>query len=46
MIAIQRALFGASNSSEANMRIGLLFAIVFAIIIGTILWKRGKPPVP
>jgi hypothetical protein len=28
------------------MRIGLIFAVVFAIIIGTILWNRGKPPVP
>jgi len=28
------------------MRIGLIYAVVLAIIIGTILWKRGKPPVP
>ena len=30
----------------ANMRLGFIFAIVLAIILGTILWKRGKPPVP
>jgi len=28
------------------MRIGLIYALVLAVIIGTILWKRGKPPVP
>jgi hypothetical protein len=35
-----------SYSPRGIMRIGLIFAVVFAIIIGTILWKRGKPPVP
>jgi len=28
------------------MRLGIIFGIVLVIIIGTILWKRGKPPVP
>ena len=29
-----------------EMRIGIIFGIVLVIIVGTILWKRGKPPVP
>jgi len=33
-------------ATRRHMRIGFLFAIVFAIIIATILWKRGKPPAP
>jgi len=28
------------------MRLGIIFGIVLVIIVGTILWKRGKPPVP
>jgi len=28
------------------MRLGILFGIVLVIIVGTVLWKRGKPPVP
>jgi hypothetical protein len=28
------------------MRIGIIFGLVLAIILATILWKRGKPPVP
>lgn len=28
------------------MRLGLIFGIVLAIILGVTLWKRGKPPVP
>jgi len=28
------------------MRLGLIFGIVLAIILGVILWQRGKPPVP
>jgi len=28
------------------MRLGFIFGIALIIIVGTILWKRGKPPVP
>jgi len=28
------------------MGLGIIFGIVLVIIVGTILWKRGKPPVP
>lgn len=28
------------------MRLGAIFGIVLVIILGVILWKRGKPPVP
>jgi len=28
------------------MRIGIIFGIVLVIILATVLWKRGKPPVP
>jgi len=28
------------------MRLGILFGIVLVIIVATVLWKRGKPPVP
>jgi len=28
------------------MRIGIIFGLILAIILATILWKRGKPPVP
>jgi len=28
------------------MRLGIIFGIVLVIIIGTILWNRGKSPLP
>jgi hypothetical protein len=31
---------------RGSMRLGIIFAVVMIIILGTILWKRGKPPVP
>jgi hypothetical protein len=34
------------NLARPTMRIGLILAIVAAIVIATILWNRGKPPVP
>jgi hypothetical protein len=34
------------NDHRGTMRLGIIFAIVMIIILGTILWKRGKPPVP
>jgi len=28
------------------MRLGLIFGIVLAVILFTVLWRRGKPPAP
>jgi len=28
------------------MRIGISLGLILAVILATILWKRGKPPVP
>jgi len=28
------------------MRIGLIFAVVFIVILAVTLWRRGKPPLP
>jgi hypothetical protein len=28
------------------MRLAVIFGIVLVIVLGVILWKRGKPPVP
>ena len=34
------------RATGSRMRLGLIFGIVLAIILGVILWQRGKPPVP
>jgi len=36
----------APSLSGAVMRLGVIFAIVLAVILAAVLWRRGKPPVP